>query len=124
MRRLLTLLGTVAVFTACEQHSSTGVAMSSPDPAQFLLASPDPAFRLSDAERAVLPPLIDPSALESFLARVRPEHRATFLSDLSEIGVDGPVAFGQMTTMIPDADLRAAVAPIFRLPRRDTDRQP
>jgi hypothetical protein len=124
MRRLLMVLGAGAVFSACEQHSSSIVAMSSPDPARFLLAAPDPGFRLSESERAALSPLLDPTALESLLARVRPEHRATVLTDLNELGSAGPVAFGPMTTSIADPQLRAAVASVFRLPRGEPDRRP
>ncbi|HEY0015057.1 MAG TPA: hypothetical protein VGC13_02020 [Longimicrobium sp.] len=97
--------------------------MSSPDPARLLLAVPDPAFHLSDAERATLSPLIDPAALETFLARVRPEHRVTILKDLNELASDRPTAFGPMTTTIPDPEIRAAVASIIR-PRRDAGNWP
>jgi hypothetical protein len=96
--------------------------MSSPDLSHILLPAPDPEFRLSDAERAGLSPLIDPSSLEVLLARVRPEHRATVLAELNELRSTGPVAFGQMTTAIPDPQFRAAVASLFRLPQRDAVR--
>lgn len=124
MRRLLMLLGTGAVLSACEQHSASVIAMSSPDPAQFLLAVPDAGFRLSDSQRSALSPLLDPAALESFLSRVRPEYRAGILADLNELGSAGPVAFGPMTTKIPDPQVRAAVASIFRVPPREVRGEP
>jgi hypothetical protein len=98
--------------------------MSSPDPAQFLLAAPDPDFRLAAAERANLPPVIDPDALERLLAQVRPEHRRALLTDLSAIGSKGPVAFGPITTAVPDPAFRAAVNSIFRVPPRGDDARP
>lgn len=65
----------------------------------------------------MLPHALDPDALERFLSRIRPEHRSAILKDLNEVGSHGPVAFGTMTTSIPDPELRAALAAVFRVKR-------
>lgn len=124
MPRLVVALSAALVLSACELTSPSVLDMSSPDPAQFLLAVPESDFRLSDAERSNLNPLIDRAALEAFLGRVRPEHRATILKDLNDLGSRGPIAVGQMTTDIPDRELRAAVAGIFRGGRRQGEGAP
>jgi hypothetical protein len=124
MPRLVVALSAAIVLSACERTSPSVLDMSSPDPAQFLLAVPESDFRLSDAERSNLNPLVDRAALEAFLGRVRPEHRATILKDINDLGSKGPVAVGQMTTDIPDRELRAAVAGIFDSGRRQGDGRP
>jgi hypothetical protein len=120
MRRQISVFSCVFALAACEQTSSSATAMSTPDPAEFLLATPDPTFRLAASERASLPLVIDPDALERLLAHVRPEHRRAVLTDLSEIGTKGPVAFGPITTTVPDPAFRAAVQSVFRVsPQKD-----
>lgn len=122
MRLITVLFGSVLVLAACEQTSPSLLEMSSPDPAALLLEVPDSGFRLSSTERERLSRAIDPDALERFLSRVRPEHRSAILRDLNELGSQGPVAFGAMTTSIPDPEFRAAVAAVFQLKREGGSR--
>lgn len=124
MRGVVMVLSGLFAVTACEQSSPSLVQMNSPEPARFLLPSPDPYFHLADTERAKLSPGIDPEGLERLLARIRPEHRSAILDELNELGSQGPVAFGSMTTSIPDPEFRTAVAAVFRLPRRDAGPRP
>lgn len=124
MHRVVMVLGGVLAFAACEQSSPSLLHMSSLEPASFLLASPDPDFRLAETERARLPSTIDPEALERLLARIRPEHRSVVIRDLSELGSQERIAFGPGTTSIPDPEFRAAVAAVFRIPSRDASSRP
>ena len=117
MRHITVLFVSALSLSACEQNSPSLLEMSSPDPAAVLLEVPDAGFRLSGTERETLSRAIDADALERFLSRIRPEHRSAILQDLNELGSQGPVAFGTMTTSIPDPEFRAALAAVFRITR-------
>lgn len=54
--------------------------MTSPGAAPLRLEAPDPAFRLSAADRAAVAPTFDADALERLLRQVRPEMRGEILS--------------------------------------------
>jgi hypothetical protein len=89
--------------------------MAVPDRSPIFAAARDEAFRIPPAERATIPPMVDPAALERLLSWVRPEHRAEILGFYQQLGNEkvalGP-AFGRTGSPEIDRIIEQIVVPL------------
>ena len=104
LRPVLLVLSVLAV-SGCDSSSLRASTMTAPDRSAIFAAEREEAFRIPPAERAAIPPMVDPAALERLLSWVRPEHRAEILGFYQQLGAEkvalGP-AFG--STGRPEID--------------------
>lgn len=98
------------LFAACERHSPT---LNAPMPEPLRLSSPDPGFRISEAERARIPKdMFDADALERLLAEVRPDMRTEILEHFLVKGRPGHITAINDPALQPL--LEAVWAPLWR----------
>jgi hypothetical protein len=71
------ILGSTLTFSGCEP--SPALLMSSPEPHPMRLSTPEPGFRLSEADRTEVLPGFDVEALERLLGMTRPDLRHEIL---------------------------------------------
>lgn len=82
------------MMAACDAAQDAGA--TEPDPVPLFLAERDLSFRLTTAERARLPPMIDADVLEELAAWTAPEYRGDFVDFYVTAGEEGPIAFGPL----------------------------
>lgn len=73
------LAASTAALLLCACERSRGLTMATPYPTGIRLPSPDPSFRLTPAQRALVRPGFDVNALERLLASIIPEGRMLVL---------------------------------------------
>lgn len=112
--------GVVALLLmGCESTLPNSPSMSAPDAAAVFTRTPERDYRIPDAVRTKLPPTIDSEALQTLLARVRPEYRARILESFQEIPTEAAgrsVSFGPVIANTGDPEIDALFRRVRRAP--------
>jgi hypothetical protein len=112
--------GLVALLLAgCETTLPQSPKMNAPNAATVFTRTPARDYRLPEATRAKLPPTIDPEALQTLLARVRPEYRAQMLDTFLYVPPEAqgrPIAYGPVHSNTGDPEIDALVRRVRRAP--------
>ena len=94
--------------------------MERPRPEAIFLPTPDPDFRLAEADRARLTSGMNLVAFEALLARMRPGFRTQMVNDLADLCAPGRISFGPPTfDGLTDPQILRLLEETFRAPRRD-----